>query len=87
MKIKQGFILREVSGNFIVVAVGEGTKTFNGMIQLNDTGAFLWKLLESGATEEQMIEQMVKEYSVEKQIASEDVKEFIESLKEANLLV
>lgn len=87
MKIKQGFILREVSGNYIVVAVGEGTKTFNGMIQLNDTGAFLWKLLEKGATQEQMIEQMAGEYAVEKQVAEQDVKEFIESLKEANLLV
>ena len=87
MKIKQGFILREVSGNYIVVAVGEGTKTFNGMIQLNDTGAFLWKLLEKGATQEQMIEQMASEYAVEKQVAEQDVKEFIESLKEANLLV
>ncbi|MBR2870604.1 MAG: PqqD family protein [Clostridia bacterium] len=87
MKIKEGFILREVSGSFIVVAVGEGTKTFNGMIQLNETGAFLWKLLESGATEEQMAEQMMKEYAVEKQVALCDVKEFIGSLKEANLIV
>ena len=87
MKIKQGFILREVSGNFIVVAVGEATKTFNGMIQLNDTGAFLWKLLEKGATQEQMVEQMATEYAVDSQVAQQDVKEFIENLKEANLLV
>ena len=87
MKIKQGFILREVSGNFIVVAVGEATKTFNGMIQLNDTGAFLWKLLEKGATQEQMVEQMATEYAVDNQVAQQDVKEFIENLKEANLLV
>ena len=77
MKIKQGFILREVSGNYIVVAVGEGTKTFNGMIQLNDTGAFLWKLLEKGATQEQMIEQMASEYAVEKQLAEKTTPEEI----------
>ena len=86
MKIKEGFVLREVSGNFIVVAVGEGIKTFNGMIQLNDTSAFLWKMLEKGAEESQLVDAMLNEYAVSREIAEKDVKEFIESLREANLI-
>lgn len=87
MKIKDGFVLREVGDNFIVVAVGEGIKTFNGMIQLNDTGALLWKLLEKGANEQELVTAMLKEYNVTKEVAESDVKEFIESLKEANLII
>ena len=86
MKIKEGFVLREVSGNFIVVAVGEGIKTFNGMIQLNETSAFLWKMLEKGAEENQLVDAMLNEYAVSREIAEKDVKEFIESLREANLI-
>lgn len=86
MKIKEGFVLREVSGNFIVVAVGEGIKTFNGMIQLNETSAFLWKMLEKGAEESQLVDAMLNEYAVSREIAEKDVKEFIESLREANLI-
>ncbi len=86
MKIKEGFVLREVSGNFIVVAVGEGIKTFNGMIQLNETSAFLWKMLEKGAEESQLVDAMLNEYAVTREIAEKDVKEFIESLREANLI-
>ena len=86
MKIKEGFVLREVAGNYIVVAVGSGVKTFNGMIQLNDTGALLWKQLEQGAEKDQLVDAMMKEYNVEKSVAECDVEEFIESLKEANLL-
>ena len=86
MKIKEGFVLREVSGNFIVVAVGEGLKTFNGMIQLNETSAFLWKMLEKGAEENQLVDAMLNEYAVSREIAEKDVKEFIESLREANLI-
>lgn len=86
MKIKEGFVLREVSGNFIVVAVGEGIKTFNGMIQLNETSAFLWKMLEKGAEENQLVDAMLNEYAVSREIAENDVKEFIESLREANLI-
>lgn len=86
MKIKDGFVLREVSGNHIVVAVGEGTKVFNGMIQLNETSAFLWKMLQSDVAEQDLVNGLVAEYNVEKSIAESDVKEFIDSLKEANLL-
>ena len=47
MKIKQGFMLREVAGNYVVVAVGEASKKFNGVINLNESGAFIWKKSQS----------------------------------------
>ena len=43
MKIKKGFVLRVVGGENVVVPVGEMSKVFHGMINLNDTGAFMWK--------------------------------------------
>jgi len=46
MKVKEGYMLREVAGNSVVVAVGKATLDFNGLITLNSTGTFLWKLLE-----------------------------------------
>ena len=41
MKIKKGFVVRKVAGENIVVLVGGMSKTFHGMIKLNDTGNFL----------------------------------------------
>ena len=43
IKIKEGFLLRKVAGDHVVVPVGEAGKVFHGMIRLNDTGAFLWE--------------------------------------------
>lgn len=86
MKIKQGYILREVAGNYIVVAVGEAVKNFNGIINLNDTGAFLWKILQEGATEEQLKESLLNEYEVDDEIAERDIKAFINKLTEKGLL-
>lgn len=40
MKIKKGFVVRKVAGENIVVPVGGMSKTFHGMIKLNDTGEF-----------------------------------------------
>lgn len=86
MKIKDGFIIREVAGSFIVVAVGEAVKDFNGIINLNETGAFLWKILEKGATKEQLIKALLDEYDVDEKTAEKDVSAFIEKLQEAKLV-
>ena len=86
MKIKDGFILREVAGSYIVVAVGSAVKTFNGVINLNQTGAFLWELLQKGAEKEDLVKALLEEYEVDEQTASKDVDLFIERLEQANLI-
>ncbi|MBO7344629.1 MAG: PqqD family protein [Clostridia bacterium] len=86
MKIKDGFILREVAKNYVVVAVGSAAKDFNCIISLNETGAFLWKQLEKDVTEEQLLNAMLNEYEVEEDIAKKDIKAFIEKVSKANLL-
>ncbi len=86
MKIKEGFILREVANNFIVVAVGSAVKNFNGIINLNETGAFLWKVLEKGATKEELKKALLSEYEVSTDVAEQDITAFIGKLKEKGLL-
>ena len=86
MKIKDGFILREVAGSYLVVAVGARVKEFNGMVNLNETGAFLWKLLEKGVEKEEMINALLSEYDVKAEVAAADVNAFTAKLAEAGLL-
>lgn len=86
MKIKSGFILREVADNYIVVAVGDRVKEFNGLINLNSTGAFLWKILENGAEEEQLVASLLKEYEIDEETAKKDVSAFVAKVKEAKLV-
>lgn len=86
MKIKEGFIIREVAGNFIVVAVGSAVKQFNGVITLNETGSFLWKKLQDGCEKEDLIDALLNEYEVSKDVAEADVTAFIEKLNGAGLL-
>ena len=86
MKIKEGFILREVAGSYIVVAVGDAVKEFKGVINLNEAGALLWKELQKGATEEDLKNALLNEYEVSAEIAERDAKAFIDNLKKANLI-
>lgn len=86
MKIVDGFILRQVAGDYVVVAVGNAVKKFNGVISLNETGAFMWKLLSEGITEEELVKAVLGEYSVDEETAEADVKAFVAKLKEADLV-
>ena len=86
MKIKKGFILREVAGNYIVVSVGEMVKQFNGVINLNQTGAFLWKFFSEEHTLEDGVNALCAEYEVEREIAQKDVEKFIEVLSKSSFL-
>lgn len=86
MKIKNGFMLREVAGNNIVVPVGATCNSFNGMINLNDTGAFLWGRLSSDTTESELLSAMLAEYDVPEDIARRDIASFVENLRNNGLL-
>ena len=86
MKIKEGFRLREVAGGYLVVAVGKAVKEFGGVVNLNETGAFLWKLLEKSSTESEMVDALLSEYEVDRDTAEKDVKAFTDKLMEAKLV-
>lgn len=86
MRIKDGYVLRQVAGNSIVIAVGEEALNFNGIITINGAGAFLWNLLSDGADKEMLLSAMLKEYDIDKKTASDDIDEFIKKLKDADLL-
>ncbi|MBP3362175.1 MAG: PqqD family protein [Clostridia bacterium] len=87
MKIKPGYLLREVAGNYIVVAIGEEAVDFNGVITVNDVGAFIWKKLEAGAEPEEIVKAILSEYDVDEKAAAADTADFIEKLRKAELLV
>lgn len=86
MKIKNGYLLRQVAGANIVVPVGEKSIDFSGVITLNDVGAFLWKKLEADLTKEELLAKLLAEYDVEENIAKADIDEFIARLEGAGLI-
>ena len=85
MKLKNGFILREVAGDIVVVPSGK-TMNLNMMITLNDTAKFLWELMENEISEEQLVEALLNEYEISPEDALIHVKKFDEKLNEYGFL-
>lgn len=84
MKIKEGYLLKEVAGNHVVIPVGN--VSFNGMLNLNETGVLIWKKLEEGCEESDLVSAFLAEYDVTEERAKEDISIFVEKLRKAGIL-
>ena len=85
MKIKKGFVIQEVAGQWVAVATGSAAKDFSGIVKLNATAAHVWKGLEQGQTREQIIASMVEAYDIDEQTAGEDVDALCQQLVQAGI--
>lgn len=86
MKIRDGFVLREVAGQAVVIATGEASRHFRGMIRLNATGKTVWQCLADGLTEEQIVTQLTAAYAVPPEQARSDVRELLGKMRDAGFL-
>lgn len=85
MKLKEGFILRTVAGETVVVPTGDALD-LNMMITLNDTGKLIWQKLETGCDEDQLVEAILAEYEVDETTARKHVEGFVKTLEEHGFL-
>ena len=86
MKIKKGFIVRQIAGQNVAIAVGEMSKKFHGMIKLNDTGLFIWNVLQNDVTEDVIVDAVTAEYEVDRETATADVRRIVGALKDAGII-
>lgn len=85
MKLKDGFLLRQVAGQNVVLPVS-GDLDMNMMITLNDTGAFLWERLQSETDEKALVAALLADYDVDEATARKAVSAFVEKLRSHSFL-
>jgi len=84
--IKEGFVLRKMPGMNLVMPTGEMVKEFKGALMLNDTGALIFEGLKNDKSVEEIVKQLVDEYTVSEEVAMSDVEKTIDSLNEAGVI-
>lgn len=85
MKIRDGYIVREVAGTAVVVPLG-AESTFHGMLKLNGTGRFLWEKLTEETDRDGLVSALLAEYEVSEELAARDVDAFLATLEKLNVL-
>ena len=86
MRIKEGFVLRNMGGQAVVVSIGAASKVFNGMVKLNETGEFLWKQISEGAERDDLVQALLEKYEVDEELANKDVDHFIGMLEQPGII-
>ena len=86
MKIKEGFVVRKVMGNNVVIATGAASKNFHGMVKLNDTAAEIWGYISEGLSTDVIFEKMLEKYEVEESLLRQDIEKTVSALAEQGFI-
>ena len=86
MKLKDGFLMRQVAGQTVVLPCGDELD-LNLMITLNETGAFLWERLTEETTEDALVAALLSEYDCDEVTAKQAVAGFVKKLDDHGFLV
>ncbi len=86
MIIKKELIKREIAGDTILVPVGSAVYDSNGLFVLNELASFIWDLLPEAESEEDILNAVLNEYEVEKEVAEKDIAEFLSKLQKMEII-
>ena len=86
MKLKAKYIIRTVADKTVAIALEQGEGATDGVITLNETGAFIFTRINDGADFNSILEDFLKEYEVTKEEAEKAVQSFVDYLKSNDLL-
>lgn len=84
-KIKSGYVSREVAGEFLAIPVDPALDSSNIVI-LNPVSGLLWEKLQGECTLPQLVKAVTEEFAIDEATAESDIKEFLQMLKESNML-
>ena len=73
MKIKKGFVSQKIGDTTVVVSTGELSREFHGMIELNETAAFIWNCFAEGLSQSQIAKKLCDEYGISLEKAEADI--------------
>lgn len=86
VKIKAEAVLRQIAGDYVLVPTGQTMLDNNGLFALTEVGGRIWELIPECETEEKIVEKLLEEYDVDREVLETDVAEFVAKLRKMNLV-
>lgn len=87
MHIVPGFVVRQIAGETIAIPAGAAARELSGLLALNGSGEFLFRLLQTEQTEDSLVQAMLDTYDTDPATARADVAEFLGILRENGILL
>ena len=86
MKAREGFILRNLAGEYLLMPKGEKIKNYDSVVLMNELSAFVWGKLQNPVTQSDLLEAVLNVYDVDEKTAREDLDGLLAELKEAGVI-
>lgn len=86
MKVNSEYVMREIAGDTILIPIGDTINNFNGLVILNELAKFIWEKMPQAKDEEELLNYILDEYEVDREVAKADLDEFLEMLKKENII-
>lgn len=86
MTIKKDLIKRQIAGETVLVPCGKTIYDSNGLFILNELGGFLWDLLPTAQSEEELVSAVLAEYDADEETVRGDIGEFLDKLREMDII-
>ena len=83
---EESAVTRRIAGETVIVPVRDDVADLDSIYTLNETGTFLWELLDGRHTVGELVEALVARFEVSPEVAGADVTRLIVSLREEGLL-
>ena len=77
LKLVSGFCVRKILDETIAIPTQEAAHHLSGLVSMNETGEFLFQLLQMPQTKKSLVEAMLEEYEVDEETAEKDVEAFL----------
>lgn len=86
MQIKKELIKREIAGEAFLIPLGKAVYENNGIFVLTELGGFIWDILSEAKGKEDILKAVLAEYEVDEETASKDIDEFLEKLRDMEII-
>ena len=86
MKARDGFILRNIAGEYVLMPKGDNIKTFRGTVLMNELSVFVWNQLQAPASREELLARVLDRYEIDEQTAAADLDRLTENMISAGIL-
>ena len=87
MKVKPGFVVRNIADEFILMPKGDNIGKFKGTILLNEVSAFVWEKLQNPISKEDLLNAILDEYEVNRDVAAKGLGDLLEALRGYDVIV
>ena len=85
MGINKGFLVKKVGNEYMIIPTNNNKVLMNKIFNINEVGADIYKSLENGLSIAETIDELLKEYDIDKETLTNDVLEFVEELRKRGI--